>query len=279
MGSLGRIKDYNKIQAITELYLAIQSEGSRAGYPTVVVRTTGCTHRCIFRDGGVCDSWYTSIKPEKAKFSFNDIVKMYDENPQIKEMMLTGGSPTMWPALMNELTIFAEERDIVITLESEGSHYVETTYPIGLYSLSPKFTNSIPQLGEYVEDLDITVDEKLIKQHNKFRMNVGNMAKMINASNDFHLKPVFDPKLSIKDEFYYFIEKLSYELSLLGYKSFKNPLEIEKYLLSKTWVMVAGGTREEVIENSPSVIDFCIKENLKFIARDHILIFDSKREV
>ena len=47
MGSLGRIEDYNKIQAITELYLAIQSEGSRAGYPTVVVRTTGCTHRWI----------------------------------------------------------------------------------------------------------------------------------------------------------------------------------------------------------------------------------------
>ena len=58
---LGRIKDYDKTLPVLELYTAVQSEGSRAGYPTIVVRTTGCTHRCFFRDGGWCDSFYTSI--------------------------------------------------------------------------------------------------------------------------------------------------------------------------------------------------------------------------
>ena len=52
---LGRIKDYDKTLPVLELYTAVQSEGSRAGYPTIVVRTTGCTHRCFFRDGGWCD--------------------------------------------------------------------------------------------------------------------------------------------------------------------------------------------------------------------------------
>jgi len=42
---------------------------------------------------------------------------MYDERPDIKEMMLTGGSPTMHPNLVNELTHFAHERGIVITIE------------------------------------------------------------------------------------------------------------------------------------------------------------------
>jgi predicted Zn-ribbon and HTH transcriptional regulator len=37
--------------------------------PTVVIRTTGCTHRCWFGDGGWCDSWYTSIHPEKGKYT------------------------------------------------------------------------------------------------------------------------------------------------------------------------------------------------------------------
>ncbi len=46
--SLGRIEDYNKILPIVELYTCVQSEGSRAGRPTVAVRTTGCTHRCYF---------------------------------------------------------------------------------------------------------------------------------------------------------------------------------------------------------------------------------------
>ena len=59
-----RLEDYNKPIAV-ELYTCHQSEGSRAGMPTVCVRTTGCTHRCYFGEGGWCDSWYTSIHPEK----------------------------------------------------------------------------------------------------------------------------------------------------------------------------------------------------------------------
>ncbi len=108
--SIGRIEDYNKTLPVIELYTCIQSEGSRSGRPTVAIRTTGCTHRCFFGEGGWCDSWYTSIHPEKGKYTFQDIVNIYNQNPEIKEMMLTGGSPTMHPALVNELTHFANER-------------------------------------------------------------------------------------------------------------------------------------------------------------------------
>ena len=107
--SLGRIEDYNKVLPVVELYPCIQSEGSRAGYPTMAIRTTGCTHRCFFNSGGWCDSWYTSIHPEKGKYTFQDIIDIYNNHPKIKEMMLTGGSPTMHPALVNELTHFAVE--------------------------------------------------------------------------------------------------------------------------------------------------------------------------
>ena len=85
-----RITDYAKTLPIVELYRCVQSEGSRFGRPTIAVRTTGCTHRCWFGEGGWCDSWYTSIHPEKGIYTFNDIIKIYDENPHIKEMMLTG---------------------------------------------------------------------------------------------------------------------------------------------------------------------------------------------
>jgi len=79
----GRLKHYDKPLQIVELYYCIQSEGSRAGKPTVAIRTTGCTHRCWFGEGGWCDSWYTSIHPEKGTFTFNDIIKMYDNRPDI----------------------------------------------------------------------------------------------------------------------------------------------------------------------------------------------------
>ena len=49
---------------VLEVYRCVQSEGSRFGRPTIAVRTTGCTHRCYFGEGGWCDSWYTSIKNE-----------------------------------------------------------------------------------------------------------------------------------------------------------------------------------------------------------------------
>jgi 7-carboxy-7-deazaguanine synthase len=84
---------------------------------------------------------------KKVDYTFNDIIKIYDENPHIKEMMLTGGSPTMHPTIVNELTHFANERGILITIETEGSHYLETDFPIGLISLSPKFSNSVPVVG------------------------------------------------------------------------------------------------------------------------------------
>ena len=107
--NMKRIDDYTKVLPVIELYRCVQSEGSRFGRPTIAIRTTGCTHRCYFGEGGWCDSWYTSIHPEKGTFTFNDIIKIYDENPHITEMMLTGGSPTMHPALVNELTHFAHE--------------------------------------------------------------------------------------------------------------------------------------------------------------------------
>ena len=51
-----RVTDYNKVLPIVEVYRCIQSEGSRIGRPTIAVRTTGCTHRCYFGEGGWCDS-------------------------------------------------------------------------------------------------------------------------------------------------------------------------------------------------------------------------------
>ena len=168
--SLKRIEDYDKVLPIVEVYTAVQSEGSRQGYPTIVIRTTGCTHRCYFGEGGWCDSWYTSIHPEKGQYSFNDIIKMYEDNPHIKEMMLTGGSPTMHAALVNELTHLANEKDIFITIETEGSHFLPTDYPINLLSISPKFSNSVPVLGVATPQ-GATTDQRMIDRHNKFRLN------------------------------------------------------------------------------------------------------------
>ena len=281
MNKLGRIEDYNKVLPIVELYTAVQSEGSRAGYPTIVIRTTGCTHRCFFGEGGWCDSWYTSIHPEKGTFSFNDIIKMYDENPHISEMMLTGGSPTMHPALVNELTHFAHERNLFITIETEGSHFLPTDYPIGLISLSPKFANSVPVLGVATPQGKVT-DQKMIDQHNKFRMNYKAMAQMIAYHNSFHLKPVIDKDLSIIPEYEEFMGRLAQELRTVQgvndiYFDYMEDSEIKQYLKDNTWMMPAGDDRPALFETYPIVMNYCRDKGYKFTGREHIMAFGTER--
>ena len=254
-----RIEDYNKILPVLEVYRAVQSEGSRFGRPTIVIRTTGCTHRCYFGEGGWCDSWYTSIHPEKGQYSFQDIIDIYDKNPQIKEMMLTGGSPTMHPALVNELTHFANERDIIITIETEGSAFVETDYPIGLISLSPKFSNSVPTIGA-VTPAGKVVDEKFIKIHNRKRLNTVAIKQMIEFHTDYHYKPVWDGTQKNLDE----IEDYRIELNIP-----KN----------KTFVMPAGDTRETLIEMYPKVFEMVAEHGYNMTGRDHIIAYNTERGV
>ena len=259
MGVLKRIEDYDKVLPILELYRCIQSEGSRFGRPTIAVRTTGCTHRCFFGEGGWCDSWYTSIHPEKGTFTFNDIVKIYDENPHIEEMMLTGGSPTMHSALVNEITHFAKERGIFVTIETEGSHFLETDYPIDLISLSPKFSNSVPQLG-YKTPGGKDVDERMIKQHNKFRLNFEAIKKTLEYHKDYHFKPVWDGTEENLDEI----------------EEFRRGLNIPK---NKTYIMPAGDTREELIKMYPLVFEMCAEKGYNMTGRDHIIAFNTERGV
>ncbi len=257
--SLGRIDNYDKVLPILELYTAVQSEGSRAGYPTVVVRTTGCTHRCYFGEGGWCDSWYTSIHPERGKYTFQSIIDMYDKHPHIKEMMLTGGSPTMHKKLVNELTHFANEREIFITIETEGSHFLATDYPINLLSISPKFSNSVPVIGAITPEGKVA-DERMVKQHNKFRVNRAAIKQSINYHNDYHIKPVLDKDLTILNEIEDFIDEL----------------EIPK---EKIWAMPAGDTRESLMQSYPIVMNFVRDKGWRFTGRSHIMAFDTEREV
>ena len=186
--------------------------------------------------------------------------------------MITGGSPTMSPIICNEVnSIFKEihgsdqksavnwwEKGIV-TLETEGSHPLTTTYPIDLVSLSPKFSNSIPKLG-IEKPLGGIVDEKFIAQHNKFRLNKPAMQQLINDHKNYHFKPVCNPVE--QPEIWAEIEQ------------FRNEMNIPK---NKTWIMPPGATKDEIIRVLPDVINFCSENGYNFSGRDHIIAFGETR--
>ena len=253
--------DYNKTQPIIEAYTCIQTEGSRAGRPHFLVRTTGCTHRCYFGEGGWCDSWYTSIHPEKGTWTLNAIKELFESNPQINHLMITGGSPTMHPELVDALVTMAKDmRDMYVTIETEGSHFIETNYKIYLVSLSPKFANSIPKLGVETPSGAIT-DDRMIKQHNKFRMNYDAMKKMIEYHSDYHFKPVVDRN---EPEIWNEIEGFIVTNNIPS---------------SKVWIMPAGDTFDKLQPNYAYVMEECIKRGYNFTGRAHIVAYNDLRGV
>ena len=138
----------------------------------------------------------------------------------------------MHPALVNELTHFAHERDITITIETEGSRFVETDYPLGLISLSPKFSNSVPVIGTLTPAGKV-VDERFITTHNRFRCNTEEIKKMLDFHTDYHFKPVWDGTKGNLEEI----------------EAYRVELDIPKH---KTYIMPAGDTREQLIKMFPS---------------------------
>lgn len=250
----------NKKNFITELYPAIQGEGKWCGHPVIVIRVSGCTHRCYFGEGGWCDSWYCSWYPQGANFCFNDVIDMCKKYPYIKEFMLTGGSPTLYPDLIYETLLYAHANDMKVTMESEGSmcpsNIGKDNIKIDLLSLSPKFSNSVPKLGT-LDPRGNKVTQQVIDQHNKYRLNKEAISQLIQSSIDYQYKPVWDGT----------------EENLKEIEDFRVNMNIPK---EKTWLMPAGDNREQLIKVYPDCINKCIELGYNFSGREHIIAFDKK---
>jgi 7-carboxy-7-deazaguanine synthase len=165
----------------------------------------------------------------------------------------------MQPDLCNELTHFANQRGIFITIETEGSHYVETDYPIGLISLSPKFSNSVPKL-DVTTPMGKLVDQKMIDQHNKLRLNDDAIAQTLAYHADYHYKPVYDGT----------------EETIQEIEEFRIKHNIPK---NKTWLMPAGDNREELIKQYPISLEKAFDMGYNWTGRDHIISYNTKRAV
>ena len=168
--------DYNKNQPLGEAYTCLQGEGKYVGIPHILIRVTGCRLRCQFSNS-FCDTPYASWKPEKGKYTLNDVVKFYRKNPQIKHTMITGGGPTIHPKLLQELCIISADYGHTTTIETEGSEFVQTI--ADCISLSPKLSNSTPRPGTWMEYVNRKVTEKDKEQHEKWRCNYNAMKQLI----------------------------------------------------------------------------------------------------
>ncbi|MBC8421998.1 MAG: 7-carboxy-7-deazaguanine synthase QueE [Pelagibacteraceae bacterium] len=245
-----------KTLPINEIYTCLQGEGKLTGIPHILIRTTGCRLRCQFANS-FCDTPYSSWGPEKGTFTYDDVEQFYIDNPHIKHTMITGGGPTLHSNMLQELCDLAKEYDHYITIETEGSEFVQTS--ADLISLSPKLSNSTPIPGTWMPYLEREVTDKDKKQHETWRRNYDSMRTLIQFHPDYQLKPVIS-NLEDLDEV----------------KDIQKLLNIPNNMV---WLMSEGLIGEELNKRRRWLVELCTEAGYNFTDRLHILAFGDTRGV
>ena len=256
MKTIGLNIKYDKNQPLGEAYTCLQGEGKYMGIPHILLRVTGCRLRCQFANS-FCDTPYASWKPEKGKYTLNDVVEFYENNPQVKYTMITGGGPTLHPELLKELCVIGKRYNHTITIETEGSEFVPTE--ADCISLSAKLSNSTPRPGTWMPHVNREVTERDKQQHEKWRCNYDAMKQLITHHPDYQLKPV-----------------ISSEEDLEEVKQLQDILDIPNDMV---WLMPEGLVEEQLNERRRWLMELCTEQGYNYTDRLHIIAYGDTRGV
>lgn len=277
---------------VNEIFTSIQGEGKFTGYPSTFIRLTGCNLRCVFAGGSICDSAYTSHRPEPANFHtveevLNEVKTQTKEaGLKIKHIVITGGEPMRQQpgiqALIKELKDNPEEylghEDIPdITIETNGTYKNTHLFNdpiwlnyVDLFSISPKLSTS--EAFESVEDdPKKRIPKKAQERHIRDRINYPAIQSMIETGYDFQLKFVYSNPTNIE-------EIKQWLDGLVEYMKEDRP-DAYELVHSNVLVMPEGETVEQITQKSQELADICIREGWKFTDRLHIRIWGDKRAV
>ena len=260
---------------IIESFISIQGEGLRTGRPTLFIRLNGCNLRCVFRNSAgkvtsCCDTPYASFEGSfEGKYTDDDVIKMLTNNPQVKDIVITGGEP-----LLNQtsLEIFIkklrEVRDFTLTIETNGT-IVPSDYlleQVDLWSTSPKLASSTPTVKDGKK---YGVTEAQCTYHNMHRINISALATMLSEGHDCQLKFVYTGPECIKE-----IDEISKEITDYQTNHNMDVVNVNDYIM----LMPEGITSKAIIGKSDEVVNVCIEHGWTYTSRMHILIWGNVKE-
>lgn len=260
---------------IIDCFVSLQGEGKYAGYPSLFIRVSGCNLRCCFQ-GSICDTAYSSFRPEKGHYTKDDVVELLAKYPLLEDIVITGGEPMMYQEGLGDLMEYIElitDRHFQVTVETNGTIAPDPSYTfeqyVCLYSISPKLKTSVPvPHKEYMVPRPdgthdtISFDEESVEKYNKIRRNIPALVAMMD-STDYQLKFVYSNLESLKD-----IDDL-----LQAIKDAYGSAPFPECIM----LMPEGTTTEQLDRVSKEAAAVCIERGYHFSDRLHIRIWGDKR--
>ena len=273
------------------MFASIQGEGNFAGQPSFFMRVSGCNLRCVFK-GSRCDTPYSSFDPETSPYKtmddlVNTFLEMVKKHRDVYHLVITGGEPMMYK---KELIEFFKaihprldgERDLFITIETNGTikpfteaEEDEMGWGIDLYSVSPKLTNSVGEVGEY------GLSKVAIERHKKLRIQPEVLLAYV-LTGKYQFKFVYSGE-SVVDEIknlYDVLETMVAQADDSG--RYLTPAYMDftsQHPQNHTLLMPEGLTNEQLANTRQECAEVCLREGWTYTDRLHIVIWGDKRGV
>ena len=247
---------------------AIQGEGPFMGHRAVFLRLAGCNLTCIgYKSEGApygCDThdqWNV-----RHLMSFEELNTYFEMNGFIDNLrngarlIITGGEPFLQGEhLARWLVQLIEKYDLNslnIDFETNGTIPFDTFYNNFIQNNKKKVSVNFiccPKLSSNGDPIEKRYKPTILKwldNYNTAPSSLGLAAFKFVVNNEDDIKEIFE--------------------------NYIYPHHIQqKYC----WLMPTAGSRDELIERSPKVIEWCIKYNFNFSNRTHIMAFDRKLRV
>lgn len=234
---------------ISETFTSIQGEGKLTGTPSHFIRLSGCNLRCSW-----CDTPYASWSPESTSRTIGDLVEQA-QAAEVQHVVVTGGEPMMFNGVTS-LCQTLRAAQLHVTIETAGT----LTPPkwgsqmADLMSLSPKLSNSTPQIGDIRDP-----DQRWRERHEARRLNLPVLRTLLEQHPDHQLKFVVASPVDLAE-----IDDLIAELGPERIRS-------EDVMLMPEGVQVPAPEKVEWIRN------VCDTRGWTYCKRLHIELFGDTR--
>ena len=158
---------------VTEKFISINGEGTKAGQPAVFIRFVGCNLNCSY-----CDTrWANSSGAPYELMSAEDILD-YIVSTGIKNVTLTGGEPLIQKGIKKILELIALHDELYCEIETNGSVPLRQFCDI---KNRPSFTMDYKLISSGMEEHMLAENFALLDKRDTVKFVSGTLEDLIRA--------------------------------------------------------------------------------------------------